>query len=1473
MADDKTKPAYISNITLSDPTTSATNKAVYVMHYTRCTYNITFNTSISNTAYIKYFNISIHTMVVDTTNDIGYKWEQIDQSHYVNKIIENGSNVTITFDIPPEAYANNIDILGIDNKSKSFKFKFVIEYKDKNNRHYILDTSISDATNKEFAFKPQESDSAKYNYALYVSDLYLQERTDYSLLVNMNIVNSNNDINIPSLKYNENENVTITSNDSVYNFINTSSNKDIHVVFDASYADGTGNTLYEFDPAKYGYIKSTWNYYIPFGYDNNKYESEDNIPIYYTTLPAKHNRIDLYGKFLSKNSNNEVESDFVKLELNNHGQIVYNEYVKLSKAELDEYAFNTLLYDCDEYKLYGNGDRVHQLRVIDEYKIIEHIYLDVFNELTSTDTGQVRNIYYQTGEFDENNKPIYLPLEKDPLTKDWKTQLGNVAIISGGKRYTTVYNNFDNGYDRNKIKAPYSKEAAYRKYTLFNIDSKLAHPYMLFNAEFTDNVDSTVQHTYKTNKFKIYTKQSPVINLTQIDTAWTSLVNTEEQPVDNIEYLENSKFSLGIWYDNIDDFKLSYSINALMQIKNANESSWTNLDIKIDNGERYSIKDNSLVQNSENTELPPMVDEDFDDEYFDDDDEEDDDIEEDNQTEDQSDYNAIFTVSKVSLADELDYRFEITYYNTKFYSNVLPIDVKESAQIIQDISSDVDLNDKSDNEEIIALELSTNTSIIFDIIATGDDLEYQWQIGSRSNDITSSGNYTWTWNNINSSDAKNSNFKLDILDTSIRGSYYRCVVRNAGREQNTWQYTKIIFIREIKSEYENISIDKNIAVVKLGINDLNSGETVDIESTNNYMIYSYAYNDDPYINKMDVPTILTRDDFTELNNWVDYTNMYPAGYTPFNKSEGYSPIISLYSFPTDFDIDKVTNNFAVASDISKQRVYVYNVAHTDRTDRLALPVAIINAPDINNNKKFGYRVYINNNIICVSDPYATVNKIENVGAVYVYKFNPVNNGITSEITLTPTKGLEQSHLSFGENIEFDSRGNIIITATEETYTNIIYYLEGANDTITPVKNKSKDTKELELTTTGVVYIFNGENYNFITKLNSHRVLGEINYEAKTFGTTKPERRGMYTLKYYDTLTNVTKIHNFSELPDNNTGGSKLALFNNWFDLIYSYDYSFRQIAYCKYMNVTLYNGNNYTIYFGFIDETTGQINNESYTEQLPTNSEFIAVGGIKIGSEQIRFRKYYSYDTVDFDTGNNHGNTYFTLSKSNSYYFNSYCGYFGSAISYSDTDTGGILAVSGPYYNEGFVDIFKFNKYTNHYVYSTTITPPTTYDYKIINFGKTVEVSNNAVIITFDKKINDGSIISGVYMYTINDDGNIDTIKYNDVTEPGTTDFGTAIDSYGSNIVISAPKNNKIFRYSFNKTSVGDNSDLELTYLQALESEALSSGSNFGRRLVINKNHCLVGYDSYTLMLNNSIIPCNGAILQYTDVSGKYTLL
>jgi hypothetical protein len=66
---------------------------------------------------------------------------------------------------------------------------------------------------------------------------------------------------------------------------------------------------------------------------------------------------------------------------------------------------------------------------------------------------------------------------------------------------------------------------------------------------------------------------------------------------------------------------------------------------------------------------------------------------------------------------------------------------------------------------------------------------------------------------------------------------------------------------------------------------------------------------------MSTPTVLTRNDFSVLP-WTD------------SKDVSEAPIEKLYQFPTDFDIDKVTNNYAVASDVSKQRVYVFNILKT-----------------------------------------------------------------------------------------------------------------------------------------------------------------------------------------------------------------------------------------------------------------------------------------------------------------------------------------------------------------------------------------------------------------------------------------------------------------------------------------------------------------------------------------------------------------
>ena len=205
-------------------------------------------------------------------------------------------------------------------------------------------------------------------------------------------------------------------------------------------------------------------------------------------------------------------------------------------------------------------------------------------------------------------------------------------------------------------------------------------------------------------------------------------------------------------------------------------------------------------------------------------------------------------------------------------------------------------------------------------------------------------------------------------------------------------------------------MDKNLLVCKFDTTDF-SDKTIDIKD--NYMLYTNVYNDAVYTNNMSTPTVLTRNDFSVLP-WTD------------SKDGSEPPIEKLYQFPTDFDIDKVTNNYAVASDVSKQRVYVFNILKTDRPDRLEYPICIIDAPE--GSVKFGYKVFMNNNIICVSDIYASgkTNNTPNVGCVHVYYFNSTNNTYAKVSTLYPDIELERYDLNDLNNTDLQLQKAISI---------------------------------------------------------------------------------------------------------------------------------------------------------------------------------------------------------------------------------------------------------------------------------------------------------------------------------------------------------------------------------------------------------------------------------------------------------------
>jgi hypothetical protein len=560
---------------------------------------------------------------------------------------------------------------------------------------------------------------------------------------------------------------------------------------------------------------------------------------------------------------------------------------------------------------------------------------------------------------------------------------------------------------------------------------------------------------------------------------------------------------------------------------------------------------------------------------------------------------------------------------------------------------------------------------------------------------------------------------------------------------------------------------------------------------------------------------------------------------------------------------------------------------------------------------------MNNNVICISDPFETINGVNNVGKVYVYKFNDQNNTASLLEILTPTSIYE--NMSFGENIEFDSNENILISATEEEITTKIYYNEvpGTNNII-PTKTISTNTKSMDLTTTGVVYQYN-KDLQLVTKLKSHKALNQINYDsnnANNFGDIDIVRSGTYIMTCSTLTANGVQIkeHRFSELPSPN----QLALYDNWFNLIYSYDYSFRNIAYCREMTATLFNGNTYDIIFDNITitdvnvinqiiestdpnvkiltckQTAGGLqyyNNQGQTVRI---NKFISTTGEIILDSYIRFRTYRGFTIEDFNSNNNHDYDLFTLSTKNTYSFKKYHGFFGGSLSYADAKYCGILAIGAPYYSKsnqspyynnksGFVEIYTLIKGTNKYESLYVIELDKTKYPDIINFGKEVEATPDVILISADRKTNDNKIIGCVFMYKISFDASanisIDTNNVVEITESGCTDFGTAIDSYDSNIVISSPNTGKIFRYSLNEKSENEKSTMTLTYLQSIESEYIKN-SQFGKKISINKNCCLVGLNSYTLNREShnenatlNSIPGNGAILCYRDIGGKYTML
>lgn len=1364
---------------------STTNSAD-LYYYDNCILNIQLNENIftsTSTSNITNLNVAYYAL----TDNINDSWENISYSEYITSNTQKNNILSVSFRIPPFA----IPVQDTQNNKYFYKFKFIIEY-TKEDKTYTLDSTNSNCYVDNNIYDKFKS---SFNISVDIAKL----TSARLLFTNGNVLFDREHV----------EQISINAN-KIYNFIKTGETsdeeikKDLTVISGVSYFLNNTNFRNFADPNYRRYIKTTWNVFVPFGYDNDR--PIEGAEYYNPKLNYK-----VYGIMIQSDKDGETEIK-VPLNINTKGELGYSEIRKFETGSVK--TWNTKLFDTSYKSMYAK-DGPEQLRVIDGYYTYFHVFLDIFGnpvETTESDKEVIngKQLYKKDSkiyklEYDTSGETYKEINEKNKLTHNLELD-GVVYYVSGGQLYKTE-----------------------NKETSFSFSqSSLAYPYVKFNTISTDGVDDSYAHTLVSETFEIYAKEAlDLVLSTEQDVIWTG---------------EDLLFKLECNTPLDETISITLNNNVFTE----NDPKWevvSNDIVTIDEFKYYKDHNGNITSASVDMEIKNVIE-----------------------------------------AYETSYMAIASYYGVEFTSNIISPNIKLSASII---SQFVDENNKDreitvdrprpdgESEEIVYInEIDIEENLPFteeySVYAEGDDLVYQWQRGvtqKQLNPETGVLENIIVWENI---PYTSSRLVLTFENLILRGNYYQCIVYNKGRPVEYWQYTNMIHIRSILYSNMDKTMDKNLLVCKFDTTDF-SDKTIDIKD--NYMLYTNVYNDAVYTNNMSTPTVLTRNDFSVLP-WTD------------SKDGSEPPIEKLYQFPTDFDIDKITNNYAVASDVSKQRVYVFNILKTDRPDRLEYPICIIDAPE--GSVKFGYKVFMNNNIICVSDIYASgkTNNTPNVGCVHVYYFNSTNNTYAKVSTLYPD--IEIENLSFGENIEFDSNNNILISATEEPYTNIYNYAED-NETIYPVKNKSKYTKEIEVTTTGVVYVFNS-NYTRIAKLNSHKLINQIDTDKGSFGNIEIYRSGLYTVKFKDYLGNI-KIHNFSELPKNNIVGSaqsssttKLALYNNWYNTIYQYDFSFRTSVYCKYINIQKYNGDVAQIYLGRVNSNGVLDDNGNHVNELGS-TEFIAVGGNIVNANHIRFSTYFGYDDNDFKNGDTHGYVDIELSKSNTYSIKQHFGFFGSSISFSNYGSGksGILAIGAPYYygksemveldvsnnfKYGFVDLYKFNYSSNRYDYYKTIENPIP---NSLNFGLEVEVSSTCLLISYDL-YNEGNKVKGILIYKISNAGEIDTNNYINKIEDGTVDFGYSIDSYGSNIVVTAPKSGKIFRYTYNETSVGGDTNSELQYIQSIESETLSDAM-YAYKAYINGTGCFVSYNSYTLNDHNSNIPGNGAILQYTDLGGKYTLL
>lgn len=318
----------------------------------------------------------------------------------------------------------------------------------------------------------------------------------------------------------------------------------------------------------------------------------------------------------------------------------------------------------------------------------------------------------------------------------------------------------------------------------------------------------------------------------------------------------------------------------------------------------------------------------------------------------------------------------------------------------------------------------------------------------------------------------------------------------------------VVFLRVLRAAKTGNEITSNIVLCKIPFGDLLKNN---IRIDKKFMVFTSAQNKDLYNNPVDAenstPTLHKRN---PESIWTkDSKGNLNQNYTQF-------------SFPTDLDIDKESGQYGIAADEKERKVYILDLQNLnyDKANHINTPLLEINIPNyigkqVGNNYVFehlGFTVYMHGDYIAVSDPYAWksndgANTIKYTGRVFIFKYFKGSNSVRLlNIMQSPN---ETENGSYGDDIEFDNYGNILISASEELQEVQIGYNINIDGSISPAINADN---KLAFHTKGKVYVYSMDDIEHATDvlkliapkqiLSSQYIPGSIDYNKGDWGVLK-----------------------------------------------------------------------------------------------------------------------------------------------------------------------------------------------------------------------------------------------------------------------------------------------------------------------------------------------------------------------------------